>query len=81
MKLEEASWDMAKKLVQEGIMVGMKKCKVELWGQTNRATNKRRTGSFPSPPTQGVQNPQRDHGAEIPQAEASGVTTVAKEAT
>ena len=29
-KLEVASWAMAKKLVQEGIMVGKKKCKVEL---------------------------------------------------
>ena len=59
MKLEVASWDMAKRLVQEGIMVGKKKCKVELWGQTNRVTNKRKTGSFPSPPTQGVQNPPK----------------------
>ena len=58
-KLEVASWDMAKKLVQEGIMIGKKKCKVELWGQTNRVTNRRKTGSFPSPPTQVAQNPPK----------------------
>ena len=59
MKLGVASWDMAKKLVQEGVMVGKKKCKVELWGQTYRVTNRRRTGSFPTPPTLGIQNPPK----------------------
>ena len=59
MKLEVASWDMANKLVQEGIMVGKKKCKVELWGQTNRVTSRIKTGSFPSPPTQALQNPPK----------------------
>ena len=42
LKLEMADWDVAKKLVMDGVMVGKKKCKVELWGQTNRTTNKRR---------------------------------------
>ena len=32
MKLEVVGWDMAKKLVQAGIMIGKQKCKVELWG-------------------------------------------------
>ena len=34
-KLEVAYWDVAKKLVMDGVMVGKKKCKVEFWGQTN----------------------------------------------
>ena len=59
MKLEVASCDMPKKLVQEEIMVGKKKCKVELWGQTNRITNRRRTGSFHSPPIHEIPNPPK----------------------
>ena len=33
-------------------MVGKKKCKVELWGQTNQTINKKRVGRFPTPPPQ-----------------------------
>ena len=51
-KLEVADWDVAKKLVMDGVMVGKKKCKVKLWAQSNRNTNKRRVGRFPTPPPQ-----------------------------
>ena len=47
-----ADWDVAEKLGIEAVMVGRKKCKVELWGQSEWTVNKKRLRRFPTPPLQ-----------------------------